>query len=116
MGLATSIRLRRGPEQGAGVFFRSCKSFGRWGSFGWMRTADFDFAVPSELVAQAPAGRRDESRLLVLHRNSGKTEHLGFGNVIDYLRPGDVLVLNNSRVIPARLRRSEEHTSELQSQ
>jgi S-adenosylmethionine:tRNA ribosyltransferase-isomerase len=69
-----------------------------------MRTADFDFDIPSELVAQKPAARRDASRLLVLHRDSGILEHQVFGDFPNYLRKGDVLVLNNSRVIPASLR------------
>src|SRR5690348_4870678 len=69
-----------------------------------MRAADFDFEVPSELIAQKPADRRDASRLFVLHRESGEYEHRSFGELVGYLRPGDVLVLNNSRVIPARLR------------
>lgn len=69
-----------------------------------MRTADFDFELPPELIAQMPASQRDASRLLVLHRSSGKFEHRTFRDVLEYLRAGDVLVLNNSRVIPARLR------------
>src|SRR5579871_5735180 len=69
-----------------------------------MRTADFDFELPQELIAQTPARKRDESRLLVLHRNSGTIEHCGFRDLLKFLRAGDVLVLNNSRVIPARLR------------
>jgi len=69
-----------------------------------MRTADFDFELPPELIAQMPAATRDASRLLVLHRDSGKTEHRNFRDVLEFFRPGDVLVFNNSRVIPARLR------------
>jgi S-adenosylmethionine:tRNA ribosyltransferase-isomerase len=69
-----------------------------------MQTADFDFELPLELIAQAPAPKRDQSRLLVLDRDSGRIEHRGFRDLLEYLRPGDVLVLNNSRVIPARLR------------
>jgi S-adenosylmethionine:tRNA ribosyltransferase-isomerase len=69
-----------------------------------MRTADFDFALPPELIAQHPAPRRDESRLLVLHRESGRIEHRKFPDLREFLHAGDVLVLNNSRVIPARLR------------
>jgi len=69
-----------------------------------MRTADFHFDLPPELVAQQPALRRDDSRLLVLHRVSGKMEHRRFSDLLEYFQPGDVLVLNNSRVIPARLR------------
>lgn len=69
-----------------------------------MRTADFDFELPAELIAQMPAAKRDASRLLVLHRDSGKIEHRTFRDVLGFFRAGDVLVLNNSRVIPARLR------------
>lgn len=69
-----------------------------------MRTADFEFELPPELIAQAPAPERDQSRLLVLHRDSGRLEHRRFPDLIEYLHPGDALVLNNSRVIPARLR------------
>lgn len=69
-----------------------------------MRAADFDFVIPPELIAQAPTACRDASRLFVLHRDSAQFEHRAFGDLIEYLRPGDVLVLNNSRVIPARLR------------
>ena len=76
-----------------------------------MRTADFDFELPPELIAQVPAPRRDLSRLLVLHRHSSRVEHRRFRDLRDYLRPGDVLVLNNSRVIPARLRGTNAHTN-----
>lgn len=69
-----------------------------------MRTADFDFNLPPALIAQHPAPRRDESRLLVLHRDEGRVEHRKFRDLLDYFRSGDVLVLNNSRVIRARLR------------
>jgi S-adenosylmethionine:tRNA ribosyltransferase-isomerase len=69
-----------------------------------MRTADFDFLLPPELIAQQPAPKRDQSRLLVLYREDGKVEHRKFPDLLEFLRAGDVLVLNNSRVIPARLR------------
>jgi S-adenosylmethionine:tRNA ribosyltransferase-isomerase len=69
-----------------------------------MQTADFDFELPPDLIAQTPAAERDQSRLLVLHRTTAEVEHRRFRDLLDYLRPGDVLVLNNSRVIPARLR------------
>jgi S-adenosylmethionine:tRNA ribosyltransferase-isomerase len=69
-----------------------------------MRTADFDFPLPPELIAQAPAPQRDASRLLLLDRRTGVICHLSFGDILGYLRPGDVLVLNNSKVIPARIR------------
>ena len=64
-----------------------------------MRTADFDFALPPELIAQTPVPQRDQSRLLVLHRFSGQVEHRRFYNLAEYLQPGDLLVPNNSRVI-----------------
>ena len=76
-----------------------------------MQTADFDFELPSELVAQTPARERDLSRLLVLHRSSEKIEHRKFRGLLEYLQPDDVLVLNNSRVIPARLRGTNVHTN-----
>ena len=69
-----------------------------------MRTADFDFELPSELIAQAPAARRDGSRLLLVNRTTESLEHAQFPALLTHLRPGDVLILNNSRVIPARLR------------
>ena len=69
-----------------------------------MRTADFDFALPPGLIAQHPAPKRDESRLMVLHRSENRVEHRWFPALLEFLRPGDVLALNNSRVIPARLR------------
>jgi S-adenosylmethionine:tRNA ribosyltransferase-isomerase len=75
-----------------------------------MRTADFDFELPPELIAQSPAPQRDLSRLLVLHRDSGTVEHRQFHDLPAYLRKGDVLVLNNSRVIPARLRGANSYT------
>lgn len=68
-----------------------------------MRTADFHFHLPPELIAQQPAPRRDQSRLLVLHRTEHRIEHRQFQDFPELLRAGDVLVLNNSRVIPARL-------------
>jgi S-adenosylmethionine:tRNA ribosyltransferase-isomerase len=69
-----------------------------------MRTADFNYVLPPELIAQSPAPKRDESRLLALHRADGRVEHRQFRDLLEFLRAGDVLVLNNSRVIPARLR------------
>ena len=68
-----------------------------------MRTADFRFDLPPDLIAQTPAPQRDQSRLLVLHRAGGRLEHRRFQDLPSYLRPGDTLVLNDSRVIPARL-------------
>ena len=75
-----------------------------------MRVDDFDFDLPESQIAQHPSEKRDESRLLVLHKNTGKIEHKHFYDIIDYLKPGDVLVRNNSRVIPARLFGIKEKT------
>ena len=75
-----------------------------------MRTADFDFELPRELIAQHPAPKRDESRLLVLNRANGQVEHRRFVEVLEFFHEGDVLVLNNSRVIPARLHGANAHT------
>lgn len=68
-----------------------------------MKTSDFDYPLPPEAIAQIPAEPRDSSRLLVLNRSSGKIEHRVFREVGDYLHPGDLLVLNETRVIPARI-------------
>ena len=68
-----------------------------------MRTSDFDYELPSELIAQTPVEPRDSSRLLAFDRATGKTEHRRFTDILDYLRPGDLMVFNQSRVIPARL-------------
>jgi S-adenosylmethionine:tRNA ribosyltransferase-isomerase len=67
-----------------------------------MRTSELRYDLPSDLIAQQPAEPRDESRLLVLNRGDGRIEHRFFREIGDYLRPGDSLVLNNTRVIPAR--------------
>ncbi len=75
-----------------------------------MRTADFDFLLPEELIAQTPLSRREASRLLVLDRSAGKIAHHKFVDLLDYFDPGDVLVLNDSRVIPARLRGNNART------
>lgn len=68
-----------------------------------MRTSDFDYILPPELIAQTPIEPRDASRLLVLDRATGEISHRVFRDILDYLRPGDLLVGNDSRVIPARL-------------
>ena len=69
-----------------------------------MRTSDFDYHLPPELIAQTPLERRDASRLLVLDRPSQQVAHRRFRDILDYLRPGDVMVFNQSRVIQARIR------------
>jgi S-adenosylmethionine:tRNA ribosyltransferase-isomerase len=68
-----------------------------------MKTSDFDYHLPESSIAQTPAEPRDSSRLLVLHRDTGEVEHRIFRDIGEYLRPGDLLVLNQTRVIPARI-------------
>nr|WP_072537432.1 tRNA preQ1(34) S-adenosylmethionine ribosyltransferase-isomerase QueA [Anaerococcus mediterraneensis] len=68
-----------------------------------MRTSEFDYNLPEELIAQHPSDKRDEARMMVLDRNSGQITDKYFYNIIDYLQKGDVLVMNDTRVIPARL-------------
>ena len=68
-----------------------------------MKTSDFYYDLPAELIAQTPLERRDASRLLCLNRKTGAWEHRHFTDLLEYLRPGDTLVVNNSRVLPARL-------------
>ena len=68
-----------------------------------MLRKDFYFDLPEELIAQTPIERRDFSRLMVLDKKTGEIEHRHFYDIVDYLEPGDCLVLNNSRVLPARL-------------
>lgn len=68
-----------------------------------MNKSDFYYDLPENLIAQTPCERRDGSRLLVMDRQSGKLEHRHFYDIADYLRPGDCLIMNNSRVLPARI-------------
>lgn len=68
-----------------------------------MRLKEFDYNLPSSLIAQYPSPERGDSRLLVLHREKGKIEHRHFIHILEYLTPGDLMVMNNTRVIPARL-------------
>jgi S-adenosylmethionine:tRNA ribosyltransferase-isomerase len=68
-----------------------------------MRTDEFDYELPEELIAQSPAEKRDQSRMMVLHRASGAIEHRRFSDLPEYLAANDLLVLNDTRVIPARL-------------
>ena len=67
------------------------------------RTSDFDFHLPEAQIAQQPASRRDESRLLVLRRDTGEIEHRVFRDIVELVAPGDVMVVNETRVFPARL-------------
>ncbi len=75
-----------------------------------MHINDFDYELPQRLIAQTPAEKRDFSRLMVVHRDSGEVEHKHFYDILDYLKAGDCLVLNNSKVLPARLYGRKEGT------
>ena len=75
-----------------------------------MKLEDFDYYLPEELIAQTPLVKRDESRLLVLDKETGKIEHKKFYDITDYLTPGDTLVLNDTKVLPARLIGTKEET------
>lgn len=75
-----------------------------------MKVSDFDFYLPEELIAQHPLEKRDESRLMILDKKTGEIEHKRFYDIIDYLNKGDTLVLNNTRVMPARLIGEKENT------
>ena len=75
-----------------------------------MKTSDFDFELPQELIAQTPILNRDQSRLLVLDKETGEVSHHVFKDIVDYLNPGDVLVINDTKVIPARLMGVKEDT------
>ena len=76
-----------------------------------MKTDDFDFELPEELIAQTPIKERDHSRLLVLNRKDGSIEHKVFTDIVDYLEEGDSLVLNDTKVMPARLYGVKEETN-----
>ena len=75
-----------------------------------MKTSDFYFDLPKELIAQDPLEDRASSRLLMVDKNTGETKHEIFRNIVDYLYPGDCLVLNNTKVLPARLLGQKEDT------
>lgn len=75
-----------------------------------MRTDDFDYILPEERIAQAPAEPRDSCRLLVLHREDGRIEHKHFTDIVEYLEPGDLVVVNQTRVMPARLVGKKQNT------
>lgn len=75
-----------------------------------MKTDDFDYELPEELIAQTPLEKRDSSRLLILDKKTGDIEHKHFSDIIDYLEKDDILVLNNTKVLPARLIGEKEET------
>lgn len=68
-----------------------------------MKLEEFDYNLPEELIAQTPIKQRDTSRLMVLYKKTGEISHKHFYDIIDYLNPGDTLVLNDTKVLPARL-------------
>ena len=75
-----------------------------------MNLEEFDYELPQELIAQTPLEKRDEARLMVLNRKTGEITHQVFHNVIDYMEPGDALVINDTKVLPARLIGVKEET------
>ena len=75
-----------------------------------LKTSDYYFDLPQELIAQDPLTDRTASRLLVMDRKTGEIEHRTFRDITEYLRPGDTLVLNDTKVIPARLLGVKEET------
>ena len=75
-----------------------------------MKLSQFEFELPEKLIAEYPADQRDESRLMVVHRDSGKIEHRQFKDVIDYFEDGDVMVMNDTKVFPARMYGNKEKT------
>ena len=76
-----------------------------------MKTDDFDFYLPEELIAQHPLKQRDSSKLMILDKKTGSITHKHFYDIIDYLNKGDILVLNNTKVLPARLFGTKENTN-----
>lgn len=74
------------------------------------KLADFDFTLPKKYIAQYPSPRRDQAKLMVLHRKTKEIEHRKFSNIVDYLRKNDLLVLNNTKVFPARLFATKDRT------
>lgn len=75
-----------------------------------MKTSDFNYYLPEELIAQTPVEPRDASRLMTLDKKTGAVAHHHFYEIIDFLNPGDCLILNDSRVLPARLYGIKEDT------
>jgi len=75
-----------------------------------MKLSQYKYNLPEELIAKFPAEKRDESRLMVLHRDTGKIEHRIFKDILDYFEENDVMVVNNTKVFPARLYGNKEKT------
>lgn len=84
------------------------------GNVDLLNTKSYFYDLPEKLIAQTPAEPRDSSRLLVYHKSSGEIEHKIFRDVLDYLKPGDVLVVNNTRVLPARLYGKKESGAQIE--
>ena len=78
-----------------------------------MQLEDFDYYLPEELIAQVPLEKRDSSRLMVLDKNTGEIEHRHFTDILDYMEEGDTLVLNDTKVLPARLIGTKEDTGSI---
>lgn len=78
-----------------------------------IKTSDFDYNLPEELIAQTPLDKRDNSKMLVLDKTNGNVEHKHFSDITDYLEEGDILVVNDTKVIPARLYGIKEETNAL---
>ena len=76
-----------------------------------MKVSDFNYDLPEELIDQVPIKNRDQSRLMILNRNTKTIEDKIFKDILDYLKPGDCLVMNNTKVIPARLYGIKEETN-----
>ena len=76
-----------------------------------MKVSDFDYKLPEHLIAQTPIKKRDTSKLMVLNKKDQTIQHKTFTDIIDYLNPGDCLVINNTKVIPARLLRQKNNRS-----
>ena len=74
------------------------------------KLADFDYPLPEKYIAQYPAKRRDQSKLMVIHKDSGEIEHKTFSNLPEYLRKNDLLITNNTKVFPARLYANKDRT------
>ena len=75
-----------------------------------MKLSDFSFDLPDELIAEYPSDNRDEAKLMVIHRETGKIEHKLFKDIINYFSEGDVMIMNNTRVFPARMYGNKEKT------
>ena len=78
-----------------------------------MKLSQFKFKLPEELIAQTPSEERDEARMMVLHKKTGEIEHKVFKDIIDYFDDGDLMLLNDTKVFPARLYGNKEKTNRL---